>query len=281
MRAPATLAMAAALALALPAGRAMAQQGQPQPVAPGAPIAEQLGPAEREKIEIGLSTDKVSITSDFAGAKLTIFGALDNLDPLVRRQSRYDIVMVLEGPQQPLTLRQKKRFLGMWINMDSRSFFEVPSSYVLTSTRALRDLADSRTLKLLSLGIDNLQLPAADGGGALDTDAQFSRALRTLKRDRSLYIEGIGEIEFLSANLFRATLPLPANVPIGVHKARAYLFKNGVFVTETSTQMEIRKSGFEQMIFEAAHQRGFLYGIFAVVLAMLLGWLGRVVFHRD
>lgn len=238
-------------------------------------------PAEREKIEIGLSTDKVAITSDFAGADLTIFGALDNTDPLVRRQNRYDIVMVLEGPQQPLTLRQKKRFFGMWINMDSRTFLEVPSSYALSSTRPLRDLADERTLKLLSLGVDNLGLPTVDGGYRVNEDAQFVAALRGIKRETELYNERIGDVQFLSANLFRATLSLPANVPIGVHRARAYLFKNGTFVTETSTQLEIRKSGFEQMIYEAAHQRGFFYGMFSVVLAMLTGWLGRLVFQKD
>ena len=34
--------------------------------------------ARPESMEIGLSTDSVSITSDFTGADLTIFGALDN-----------------------------------------------------------------------------------------------------------------------------------------------------------------------------------------------------------
>jgi uncharacterized protein (TIGR02186 family) len=247
-----------------------------------AAFAQQAGvPAEREKIEIGLSTDKVAITSDFAGADLTIFGALDNTDPLVRRQNRYDIVMVLEGPQQPLTLRQKQRFFGMWINMDSRTFLEVPSSYALSSTRPLRDLAEEKTLKLLSLGVDNLGLPSVDGGYRVDEDAQFASALRGIKRRTELYNERIGDVQFLSANLFRATLSLPANVPIGVHRARAYLFKNGMFVTETSTQLEIRKSGFEQMIYEAAHQRGFFYGMFSVALAMLTGWLGRLIFQRD
>lgn len=250
-------------------------------LAPVAAAQQTEVPAERERIEIGLSTDKVSITSDFAGADLTIFGALDNIDPLIRRQNRYDIVMVLEGPEQPLTLRQKKRFFGMWINMDSRTFLEVPSSYALSSTRPLRDVADERTLRLLSLGIVNLGLPSVDGGYRVAEDAQFVEALRTIKRETELYNERIGDVQFLSANLFRATLSLPGNVPIGVHRARAYLFKNGAFVTETSTQLEIRKSGFEQLIFEVAHERGFYYGIFSVALAMLTGWLGRLIFQRD
>ncbi|TIT25487.1 MAG: TIGR02186 family protein, partial [Mesorhizobium sp.] len=39
-----------------------------------------------ENIQIGLSTDHVSITAGFSGADLTIFGSLENADPLVARQ---------------------------------------------------------------------------------------------------------------------------------------------------------------------------------------------------
>ena len=74
--------------------------------------------ARPETIEIGLSTDSVAITSNFAGADLTIFGALDNADPLVARQGRYDVIVVLEGPARPVVVRRKNRILGMWINTE-------------------------------------------------------------------------------------------------------------------------------------------------------------------
>ena len=120
---------------------------------------------ERERIEIGLSTDRISITSDFSGADLTIFGALDNLDPLVRRQNRYDVIVTLEGPERLTTLRRKERVFGMWINMDSRDFSNAPTSYSLASTRPLRDMATEKGLQLLSLGIGNLPIkPQADSG---------------------------------------------------------------------------------------------------------------------
>jgi hypothetical protein len=60
-----------------------------------------------------------------------------------------------------------------------------------------------------------------------------------------------------------------------------FLFKSGVFLKESSAQLEIRKSGFEQSIFRVAHNYSFLYGVFAISLAMLTGWLGRLVFRRD
>ncbi len=48
-----------------------------------------------ETIQIGLSTNRVTITADFSGADLTIFGALDNIDHMVQLQGRYDVVVVL------------------------------------------------------------------------------------------------------------------------------------------------------------------------------------------
>src|SRR5690606_14184052 len=87
---------------------------------------ENLNP---ETIQIGLSTDRVYITSDFSGADLTIFGALDFADPLLSRQGRYDVIVVLEGPARPVVVRRKSRVLGMWINTWSETFVNVPVSY--------------------------------------------------------------------------------------------------------------------------------------------------------
>jgi hypothetical protein len=50
---------------------------------------------------------------------------------------------------------------------------------------------------------------------------------------------------------------------------------------ETSAPLVIVKSGFEQWVFRSSIDYGLLYGIFAVALAMLTGWLGRIVFRRD
>ena len=70
-------------------------------------------------------------------------------------------------------------------------------------------------------------------------------------------------------------------MPIGTHKARAFLFRNGQFIRESSAQLSILKSGFEQWIYRAARLHGFFYGLGAVAIAMVTGWLGRIVFRRD
>ena len=238
-------------------------------------------PAERERIEIGLSTNIVTITSDFSGADLTIFGALDNADPLVQLQGRYDIIVVLEGPDRPIVVRRKERVFGMWINMESQQFENVPISYSVATTRMPQDITGDKSYRQLALGADNIHLEPADSNGDPATIKVFSTALRGVKKRTGLYSIRPGGVQFLSKSLFRATLALPANVPVGYHKARAFLFKEGTFIQETSSGLQIVKSGMEQAVFDAAHNHGFFYGLFAVGLAILTGWLGRIMFRRD
>lgn len=234
-----------------------------------------------EGIQIGLSTDNVSITAGFSGADLTIFGSLENPDPLVARQGRYDVIVVLEGPPKPVVVRRKDRVLGVWVNLDSETFENVPVSYSVATTRPLQDITEPNTYKQLSLGASNLYMQPADAGDSPATIEEFTAALRERKSATGLYSENVGGVQFLSQNLFRATVRLAPNVPVGTHKARAFLFKSGLFIKESSAQLEIRKSGFEQSIFRVAHNYSFLYGVFAISLAMLTGWLGRLIFRRD
>ena len=264
MRARRALLLAAALLLAFPAA---AQQPSPN--------------VNPETIQIGLSTDRVAITADFSGADLTIFGSLENADPLINRQGRYDVIVVLEGPARPVVVRRKDRFLGMWINMESETFVNVPVSYSVATTRMPQDITDPNNYRQLALGADNIHIQPLDPDGNPLEIEEFRQALRERKEASGLFSIRVGGVEFLSQSLFRARLTLAPNVPVGTHKARAFLFRNGLFIKESSAQLAIVKSGFEQSVARASIDYSLLYGIFAVALAMLTGWLGRVIFRRD
>jgi uncharacterized protein (TIGR02186 family) len=264
MRASGAFLLAASWLLACPAA---AQQPSPS--------------VNPETIQIGLSTDRVAITADFSGADLTIFGSLENADPLINRQGRYDVIVVLEGPARPVVVRRKDRFLGMWINMESETFVNVPVSYSVATTRMPQDITDPNNYRQLALGADNIHIQPLDPDGNPVKIEEFRQALRERKQVSGLFSVRVGGVEFLSQSLFRASLTLAPNVPVGTHKARAFLFRNGVFIKENSAQLAIVKSGFEQSVARASIEYSLLYGIFAVALAMLTGWLGRVVFRKD
>lgn len=234
-----------------------------------------------ESIQIGLSTDRVSITTDFSGADLTIFGAIDNADPLVSRQGRYDVIVVLEGPPRPVVVYKKTRVMGIWINTQSETFVNVPSSYSVATSRALQDITTRDNYRQMALGPENVTILPLNRDGEKVTLEEFTAALRDRKRASGLFSARVGGVQFLSQSLFRATLPLAPNVPVGTHRARAFLFKNGVFINENSAQLAITKAGFEQRIYSIAQNHGFLYGLGAVALAFVTGWGGRLIFKKD
>ncbi|RCS24699.1 TIGR02186 family protein [Phyllobacterium salinisoli] len=256
------------------ASPALSQRTQPEQT--GEPS---IAPAE--SIEIGLSTETIAITSNFRGTDLTIFGALDNADPLIRRQGRYDIIVVLQGPERDLVVRRKARYLGVWVNAESQTFLDVPLSYSLASTRNLQDIAEPKVYRQLSIGVDNFHLAPKSNDNPNGDVQKFSRELREIKTRQGLYSQRIGDVAFISPTLFRATLSLPTNVPVGRHRARALLFRNGTFVREADATLHIVKAGLEYRIYEAAQNQSFLYGLFAVFLAVLTGWFGRLLFRKD
>lgn len=277
---PAALILAS-IALARPG---LAQEGAKDlaQIAPAGNAEQGLQPAANpESIQIGLSTNRVAITTDFSGADLTIFGSLDNADPLISRHGRYDVIVVLEGPAQEVVVRRKDRVFGMWINMASETFVNVPTSYSAATTRMPQDVTDANSYRRLSLGADNLHIEPLYRDHNPATIEEFRAALRARKAAAGLFSMRVGGVEFLSQSLFRASLPLSPSVPVGTHKARAFLFKNGVFIKESSAQLSIVKSGFEQTIYRFATHHGFAYGILATLLAVVTGWLGRVLFRKD
>ena len=249
------------------------------PVAAGAQEARQT--EHPEKLEIGISTDEIAISSDFRGADLTIFGAIEGYDPALLAQRKYDIVVALEGPKDNNTVRVKERVFGIWINRRSMTFELVPESYSLSSTRDVETIAEAGELNSVGVGIQHIRLSPIGYVGDGSNLTEFREAFRRLKESGGFYQRDPGGVQFISASLFKATVKLPASVPNGTHVVRAHLFRDGVFIAEKALPLSVMKTGIEQMISRAAYDHSLAYGAFSVLLAVLTGWLASVVFRRD
>lgn len=234
-----------------------------------------------EKLEIGISTDEIAISSDFRGADLTIFGAIEGYDPALLAQSKYDIVVALEGPKDNNTVRVKERIFGIWVNRRSMTFELVPESYSLSSTRDLETIAPTAMLNGVGVGIHHIRLSPIGYVGDGSNITEFRDAFRRLKESGGFYQRDPGGVQFISASLFKATVKLPASVPNGTHVVRAHLFRDGVFIAEKALPLRVMKTGIEQMISNAAYNNSLAYGAFSVTLALLTGWLASVVFRKD
>lgn len=245
-------------------------------------LAPLAGPAGAETLVTSLSAPKVSITSNFTGAEIVVFGVVERDAATVARPDPYDVAVVITGPPETVVTRRKERLFGVWVNRSSMTFIDVPSFYALHVSRDLEEVASAAALKRRRIGVDNLILPAAVGPrDQFQYAGEYREAFIRLKLQSGLYAEKAETVQFLNKSLFRTTIPLPADVPDGTYTVTIHLFRGGAPLASQEQQLTIAKTGFEQLTSTLAKNQSLLYGIVCVVLAMFTGWLAGVVFRRD
>lgn len=239
--------------------------------------------ARAERLVISLSTHQVQITSSFTGVDLTLFGAIEPDAASVGRVGGYTVVATVTGPRQSVVTWRKERVLGIWVNKSSRTFIDAPSYLAVLANRPVDTIAVPDTLRRFQVGLRNFLLPQQLGRdvGDVPPDDEFRRAFVRVKAEHGLYREQANAVTFFTPTLFRAGVPLPANVPVGEYDIEVKLFADGAMLARVSTAFEIVKAGVEQYVAVAAREHSLLYGIATAMLALLTGWLGSVMFRRE
>ena len=241
-------------------------------------LAPLLLGAEKPVLVPDISARQIQIRYSFTGAQLLLFGAV--VYPGGRVPDRQvDIAVVLRGPVEPILVREKQKVAGIWMNADSSRFRSAPSFYAVASSRPIRALLDERTASIYELGLQNLQL--SPGGGALpDKDRHFEAGLIDLRRREGLYAELPRGVEITDGVLYRATISIPSQVPVGNYTAETFLIDRGKVIAAATRDIEIDKSGFERFVALAARRHNFLYGLAAMLLSLALGWAAAAAFRR-
>ena len=233
--------------------------------------------AQRDPILVPeVSQHEIQVRQGFTGTELLLFGAI--LDPDGRRaREPYDIVVVLKGPTEPILLREKEKTLGIWVNAHSTSFRSAPSFFAVASSRPIEEIVDERTAAIYELGLGYLQLSPA---GAIDPEeqARFTSGLVDLRQREGLYREVAGGVTINDGVLYQARMPVPSNVVTGRYTAETFAIARGRVIASAVAEVEVRKLGFERFVAAQAEESSVAYGLFAVGLSLLMGWLAGRVF---
>jgi uncharacterized protein (TIGR02186 family) len=258
--------------------------GPPRPPPP-LPPAAQLPPVPLEKIEADVSTRSVEVTTGFTGHEILVFGAIDNSQAPEEQTGFYDVVVVVEGTPFPVVVRRKSDVAGVWINTSSVTFASVPSYYAIASTRPIEEIAGPEVLERHAIGFAHIKMTPAPGYRWSFKDyelASFKAAVIRLKQQDGLYVvENKDGVTFTGRSLFRSTIGLPANVPVGPLVARTYLFRNGEVLSAHIARVTLERKGIERVLHDFAFRFPFTYGMIAVILAVLAGLLGTAFFRRE
>jgi uncharacterized protein (TIGR02186 family) len=240
--------------------------------------APALAAAPSPRLVTALSQSRIDISYRFAGAELLIFGAIQY--PGGRTPTKPPgIAIVLRGPSAPLTVRRKERVAGIWINTESMRFESAPSFYAVATTVPVDQLLDERNAAIYEIGVRHLQLSPATAADVAKS-RQFEQGLVDLRRRQGLFVEQPRGVEVTGGVLYRARIPIPSAVPVGDYRAEIHLIRDGRVLASSTTPVVIGKSGFERQVYLFARDHGLLYGLAAVAIALLLGWVAGSIGRR-
>jgi hypothetical protein len=69
-------------------------------------------------------------------------------------------------------------------------------------------------------------------------------------------------------------------VPVGTYTAETFLVDDGRVLAAATRDIQINKSGFERVVALTARRHSVLYGLFAVIMSLALGWAATAIFRR-
>ena len=238
-----------------------------------------------ESVEADVSTRNVSIQADFTGAEIVVFGAVENSRQPSPEAGVYDIVVIVEGAPQPVVVRRKARVGGIYVNAKAIRFASLPNYYAISSTRPIYDIAEAPVLKKYEIGFEHIRMVPTSASRISVLNAtelsDFRNAVIRLKERDKLYSRADYGVAFVGRSLFRATMPVPPNVPVGELKARVFLFREGALLGQFTSRVTLRREGVERFLYDSAFKRPLLYGIATVLMAVAAGLASAFALRRE
>lgn len=271
-------AIVLALALALPVGA--------QTVA--------TGKAATEKVVAGLSQSDVAITANFDGSNILVYGAVRREAP-IPEGAPLEVVITVQGPDRPVTIRRKAWRFGIWVNTDSVTVERAPSFYAIATTAPINEVLSAEEDRRFRVTVPRAVGPVVPQGGAdpdsavaalpvalpsADDDApDFIAALIRIRSEAGLYGAAESGVAFEEATLFRTEFALPANLIEGIYRTRIFLTREGRIVDVLVKDISVSKVGLERWLFNLAHRQPLAYGLLSLALAVFAGWGASTLFR--
>ena len=240
-------------------------------------LALTLPAAAQEQIVAGMSQNRVSITADFDGSEILIYGAVKR-DAPAPAGSALEVIVTVEGPATPVAVRRKGRVAGIWVNNASVHIDSAPSFYAVATTGPLNHiLSDTDNLRY---GVTIERVIRAIGiSGEADKAGEFILALLRVRTNEGRYRILEGKVELTEDTLFRTDIVLPANLTEGEYKVRLFLLRDKRVIANQERVIGVRKEGLERFIFNMAQEQPLIYGLLSLVLAGLAGWGASAAFR--
>jgi len=207
-----------------------------------------------------LGTDNIYIDHEFKGTDVLLIGA---------RNENGRITIITRGEEKNFLVRKKERVKGVWMNNDSIKIYNVPNYYRIASSGKMGVNQKNPLFKNLEISIDNLDFLNTKS----DYLKTFLQAFVEEKQQKNLYSAQVDRVQLIGETLFRDTTKFPKNISPGSYTTEIYLINGDELSSLQIVPINIKKVGFDAVIERFADNYSYLYGLLAVAIAILLGFI--------
>jgi uncharacterized protein (TIGR02186 family) len=222
-------------------------------------------------LQITLAPNVILMGATYNGTTLLVSGTIPkDAEPFVR----------VTGEPEDVKLKKKGRALGLlWMNLGSVNICQAPNVFFLCPSKALQ--TNQENWHRLGLGFEALKGRVGVTPASEDKDALFKEFMK-LKESKELYAVYENAIAYGSTSgsmkPFSATVRIPSDMPQGVFKIEVFAIRDDAVLATGTQEMKVAEVGLPAMMSSMAFHHGTLYGIVAVMVAILAGLLTGVVF---
>lgn len=233
--------------------------------------------AAAEEIVAGLSQSSVSITADFIGSEILIYGAVKR-ETAIPKTPKLEVIITVEGPSTEVTVRRKDRRFGIWLNNATIVVDRAPSFYAINTTGPLESILSATEDLRHKISIPRAIRAVGISAEATDSPL-FLAALQRIRRDNASYALSEGKVNLTENTLFRTDVALPANLTEGDYRVRIFLTRGGQVIDVLERGIAVKKEGLERFFFRLAHDQPLIYGLLSLALAVFAGWGASAAFR--
>ena len=219
-----------------------------------------------------ISENNIKIETNFIGKEVIIFGILND---------NQETIMTIKGPEKNALIQKKERILGFWFNTKKITYNQIPSIFFIASSNEIEDILPTSTIIKEELSFDYLlenKTSQRNFISDISLDTWENNFVR-IKRNKNLFKKY--EIENIDNKLFQTRIFFPAKSIPGEYKVNVYQIKDNLILNNKEKIITLKKSGIGNQIYNFAHKNAAAYGLFAIIFAVLSGFLAATLFRRS
>lgn len=233
--------------------------------------------AADEQVVLGLSQNRVSITANFDGSEILIFGAVKRQAPIPEGDP-LEVIVAIEGPQEALTVRRKDKRFGIWINTEAVDISAAPAFYAVATSAPFNGILTATEDLRYHVSVPRA-IRSVGNASQAEHPEEFTDAVIRIRSNKGLYQLLEGAVRFDQQTLFRTNIALPSNLTEGDYKTRVLLTRGGNVVSQYETIIDVRKVGLERFLFNLSRERPLIYGLLSLAIAIAAGWGASAIFR--